>query len=143
MSSIDDHFWHSYQHTQFLLTQGFSPALSFAIITAHNPRGRVLSASQNRLLDRQLQRHIIELKRPYRAIIGASYDRRHMEKSWAVPIEKSLAVALGTQFNQNAIYFVEGDQLQLVPCLLNYPELTMGAFSARVCLVSDLPDIQS
>jgi hypothetical protein len=143
MRTETDHFWHCYQQTQFLLTQTFSPLLSFAIVTAHNPRGQILSSCQNRLLDKQLQRHILRLERPYRALIGSSLDRRHMEKSWAIPIDKLAAVELGRVFNQNAIYYIEEDKLQLVSCLLNYSELALGHFSTRVCLVSELPDIYS
>ncbi|MCG9754897.1 DUF3293 domain-containing protein [Shewanella insulae] len=141
MSTANEHFWQCYQQTQFLLTQPFSPSLSFAIITAHNPKGQHLSPSQNRLLDKQLQRHIQRLQYPYRALIGASADRVHMEKSWAISIDKVTAVELGKVFNQNAIYFVEEDELQLVPCLVEYDELTLGQFSARVCMVNELPDI--
>ncbi|QYJ85532.1 DUF3293 domain-containing protein [Shewanella mesophila] len=143
MSTEIEHFWHCYQQTQFLLTQTFSPLLSFAIITAHNPRGEILTPSQNRLLDRQLQRHIVKLQYPYRSVVGCSLDKQHMEKSWAIPMDKLDAVALARVFNQNAIYYVEEDLLQLVPCLINYSELSLGSFSARVSLVSELPDIYS
>ncbi|QYK02077.1 DUF3293 domain-containing protein [Shewanella psychrotolerans] len=141
MSTEIDHFWHCYQQTQFLLTQTFSPLLSFAIITAHNPRGEILFPSQNRLLDKQLQRHILKLQYPYRSVVGCSSDKSHMEKSWAITMDKIDAVALGRVFNQNAIYYIEQDQLQLVPCLVNYDELSLGCFSSRVSLVSGLPDI--
>ena len=143
MSTANEHFWQCYQQTQFLLTQPFSPSLSFAIITAYNPKGKNLSPSQNGLLDKQLQRHILRLQYPYRALIGASADRGHMEKSWAVSLDKVTAVELGRVFNQNAIYFVDNDELYLVPCLVDYEELDLGKFSARVCLVSELPDISN
>ncbi|MFV7768971.1 DUF3293 domain-containing protein [Shewanella marisflavi] len=143
MSTGNEHFWQCYQQTQFLLTQPFSSSLSFAIITAYNPKGKNLSPSQNRLLDKQLQRHILRLQYPYRALIGASTDRGHMEKSWAVSLDKTDAVELGKVFNQNAIYFVDNDELYLVPCLVDYEELGLGKFSSRVCLVNELPDISN
>ncbi|RTR40714.1 DUF3293 domain-containing protein [Shewanella canadensis] len=136
--------WQCYQEAEFLFTQALSSELSFAIITAHNPKGQILSASQNRLLDRRLQFEIQQLHRPYRAMIGASADRCHMEKSWAVSIDKASAIRLGCQFNQNAIYFVEHDKLQLIPCLLSktkqQEEVVIGPFSPRVRLVNELPD---
>ncbi|MCE9679355.1 DUF3293 domain-containing protein [Shewanella sp. AS1] len=143
MCTVTDHLWHCYQQTQFLLTQTFSSSLSFAIITAHNPRGQSLTASQNRLLDKQLQQHIIRLQRPYRALIGSSVDRTYMEKSWAIPIDKASAIELARQFNQNAIYYIHKGELQLVPCLLPYGEVDLGDFSARVSIVSELPDFYS
>ncbi|MGE6649529.1 DUF3293 domain-containing protein [Shewanella colwelliana] len=143
MSDSNRDLWYCYQQTQFLLTQAFSPTLSFAIITAHNPMGQILTSCQNRLLDKQLQLEIDKLHQPYRAVVGTSVAGDHMEKSWAVPIDKVAAIELGKLFNQNAIYFVEAGHLQLVPCLLDYPEQALGVFEARVCLVSELPDIYS
>ena len=136
-----DRLWHTYQQTEFLLTQTLSSQLSFAIITAHNPKGEILTPCQNGLLDRKLQREIHRLGLLYRAMIGTSQDRKHMEKSWAVATDKASAIKLGILFNQNAIYYVEADQLQLVPCLFFCQETQLGAFSPRVNWVMDLPDI--
>ncbi len=132
--------WHYYQQTQFLLTQALSSTLSFAIVTAHNPRGQILCAPQNRLLDRQLQQRIDKLHHPYRTLIGSSIDSSHMEKSWAVPMAKSAAIELAKEFQQNAIYYIDRDKLLLVPCLLPYSEVYLGYFSDRVKLVSELPE---
>jgi hypothetical protein len=131
--------WRYYQETQFLFTQGLSSKISFAIITAHNPKGEILTPCQNRLLDRQLQQEILMLDRPYRAMVGVSQDRKHMEKSWAVSTDKASAIELGCKFNQNAIYYVEADKLQLIPCLLSKQETSLGAFSPRVNVVHELP----
>lgn len=141
---LNKRLWQHYQQTEFLFTQTLSSQLSFAIITAHNPRGQILTSCQNRLLDRQLQNAIEQFRLPYRAVVGTSADRSHMEKSWAVAIDKLAAIHLGMKFKQNAIYFVDNDQLQLVPCLFEvgqqHEEITIGEFSPRVKLVSELPD---
>ncbi len=143
MISASELVWHCYQQTQFLLTQALSPTLSFAIVTAHNPRGKIMFAPQNRLLDRKLQQKIEKLRRPYRSLIGSSADLSHMEKSWAIPMEKLAAIELAKEFQQNAIYYIHQDQLQLVPCLLPYEEVCLGSFSDRVKLVSELPEFCS
>lgn len=132
--------WHDYREAQFLFTQALSQNVSFAIITAHNPKGQTLTASQNRLLDKKLQRDILLLGQPYRAIVGTSEDRQHMEKSWALSTDKPAAIALGCKFNQNAIYYVSDGQLLLVPCLLPQKETLLGDFSSRVNVVYELPD---
>ena len=141
---LNKKLWLHYQNTEFLFTQTLSSQLSFAIITAHNPKGQILTSCQNRLLDRQLQLAIEKFHRPYRSVVGASQDRTHMEKSWAVAIDKLAAAHLGMKFNQNAIYFVENNQLALVPCLFSqdeqHQEIIIGEFSPRVKLVSELPD---
>ncbi|GIU28208.1 DUF3293 domain-containing protein [Shewanella sp. MBTL60-007] len=141
MNDSAETLWRYYRETEFLLTQSLSSKLSFAIITAYNPRGEVLTPCQNGLLDRLLQYEIDRLGFPYRAMIGASQDRKHMEKSWAVATDKESAIKLGRLFNQNAIYYVEADKLQLVPCLLVKEEAFLGAFSRRVCRVLELPEL--
>ena len=142
MNNSVDTLWHHYKHTEFLFTQILSSQISFAIITAYNPKGEVLSAPQNGLLDRKLQHEISRLGLPYRSMIGASKDRKYMEKSWAVFVDKAAAIRLGCLFHQNAIYYVEADKLQLVPCLLAKEETPLGAFSPRVDWVLELPDIE-
>ncbi|NMH65949.1 DUF3293 domain-containing protein [Shewanella salipaludis] len=141
MNNSIDSLWHHYSETRFLLTQSLSCQLSFAIISAHNPLGTLLTPCQNRLLDRQLQSEIEKLHRPYRALVGAAADLTHMEKSWAVFIDRELAVELGRRFNQNAIYYVEQGRLSLLPCIAARDELKLGSFTERVKLVTELPEL--
>ncbi|MCL1126970.1 DUF3293 domain-containing protein [Shewanella surugensis] len=139
MSSLVNNFWQCYQETEFFSTQALSCQLSFAIITAYNPQGVLLSSMQNRLLDRKLQNEIEALGLPYRAIMGASADKRHMEKSWAITVDRNVAIQMGVKFDQNAIYYVEADHLRLIPCLIQEKEICLGLFSEKVKLVSELP----
>ncbi|GGQ24586.1 DUF3293 domain-containing protein [Shewanella litoralis] len=142
MENVIDKLWHEYQRTHFLFTQRLSHDFPFAIITAHNPSGLLLSPSQNRLLDRQLQFKIQQYNSPYRALVGAAPDLSHMEKSWAVFIDKEQALELGREFNQHAIYYVSQGILSLVACVDSLmPDVDMGAFNQRLRLVSELPDI--
>jgi hypothetical protein len=144
MENVIDTLWHKYQTTHFLFTQRLSGDFPFAIVTAHNPRGSILSPSQNRLLDRQLQSKIQQYNRPYRALIGAAADLSHMEKSWAVFIDKEQAVELGREFNQHAIYYVNRGLLSLIACFDTIkPEVEMGTFNQRLRLVNELPEISS
>ncbi|MEC4728892.1 DUF3293 domain-containing protein [Shewanella sp. D64] len=143
MNQSNNLLWQCYQDVEFLFSQPLSSDISFAIITAHNPKGQILTSCQNRLLDRKLQYEIEQLRQPYRAMMGTSLDRSHMEKSWAVSTDKNSAMILGRKFQQNAIYFVEHDKLQLIPCLFSppqYQEQIIGHFSSRVSLVNELPD---
>lgn len=144
MKNVIDTLWHHYQSTHFLFTQRLSHDFPFAIITAHNPSGLLLSPSQNRLLDRQLQSKIQQYNSPYRALIGAAPDLSHMEKSWAIFIDKEQALELGREFNQHAIYYVNQGLLSLIACIDPLmPEVDMGAFNQRLRLVNELPDISS
>ncbi|GGB54426.1 DUF3293 domain-containing protein [Shewanella inventionis] len=142
MENVIDTLWHEYQTTHFLFTQRLSDDFPFAIVTAYNPSGLLLTPSQNRLLDRQLQSKIQQFNSPYRALIGAAPDLSHMEKSWAVFIDKEQALELGKAFNQHAIYYVEQGLLSLVACNdSKMPEVELGVFNHRLRLVNELPDI--
>ncbi|ABK46889.1 conserved hypothetical protein [Shewanella sp. ANA-3] len=142
MDNMTQDLWQHYQKPLFLLTQALSCDFSFAVITAHNPASTLLSPSQNRLLDRQLLRDIELLGSPYRAMVGASPDLSHMEKSWAVFVDRSMALQLGKKFNQYAIYMVEKGEVSLVPCTLTgHDEVCLGLFNDHVRLVYELPDL--
>ncbi|MGX9460862.1 DUF3293 domain-containing protein [Shewanella sp. A14] len=144
MKNVIGTLWHEYQNTHFLFTQRLSNDFPFAIVTAHNPCGSLLSPSQNRLLDRQLQSKIQQYNRPYRSLIGAAPDLSHMEKSWAIFIDKEQALELGREFNQHAIYYVNKGLLSLVGCVDSMlGEVDMGMFNHRLHLVSELPEIGS
>lgn len=141
MENVIDSLWQHYQNTHFLLTQPLSNDFSFAIVTAHNPFGSMLTPSQNRLLDRELQSKILQYQRPYRSVIGAAPDLSHMEKSWAVFIDKEQALELGRAFRQHAIYYVSDGLLSLVACFDSAKaEVCIGSFDQRLRLVSDFPD---
>ncbi|MEZ9236531.1 DUF3293 domain-containing protein [Shewanella sp. 10N.286.52.A9] len=142
MENAIECLWHKYQGTQFLLTQRLANDIPFAIVTAHNPLGSILTPCQNRLLDRQLQTKIEQYKRPYRSLIGAAPDLSHMEKSWAIFIDKEQALELGREFKQHAIYYVNQGRLSLVACG-DAPdkEVMIGDFMTRTQVVNELPDL--
>lgn len=144
MDNTTQDLWQCYQTPLFLLTQALSCDFPFAVITAHNPASKRFSPSKNRLLDRQLLRDIESLSSPYRALVGAAPDLSYMEKSWAVFIDRTMALQLGKKFNQYAIYMVERGCVSLVPCTLaGYDEVCLGKFSDYVQLVYELPDLNT
>jgi len=126
--------WKVYQHTVFLMAQPLSKAVSFAIVTACNPAGKNCSDAYNQCLDKRLQASILALGCPFRSLVGASPDLSHREKSWALLLDKHEAIQLAEAYQQNAIFWVEQDQLSLIPVLLApwVEETPMGSFCARV-----------
>lgn len=141
MTQSFDDLYYSYKSAQFLLTQQIADHLSFAIITACNPKGQLLSQSQNRIRDKQLLKEIERLNCLYRSIIGADKKLSYFEKSWAVFVEKNTAIQLGSQFVQNAIYYVENGKLTLIPILMQGKEVELGSFHQRTNLISEFPDL--
>ncbi|WP_016954282.1 DUF3293 domain-containing protein [Catenovulum agarivorans] len=129
--------WQIYKNVVFEFGQPLSPRLNFAIITAHNPLGELCSAGQNAMLDRVLQRDITALGVPYRSLFGCDSTKSHMEKSWAIAIDKEIAITLAKNHKQNALYWVADDQLYLVPALMvGVQEEYIGRFSDKVISIN-------
>ncbi|GAA5215989.1 DUF3293 domain-containing protein [Corallincola platygyrae] len=132
--------WELYKHTKFVMAQPLSASLSFAVITAHNPRGEVMSEAYNRFLDQCLQQDIASLNTPYRSVWGSAPDFSHNERSWAVLADKNTAVELAKQYQQNAIYWINQNQLYLTPCMMSQQnEVHLGEFDRRVVVTGVLP----
>lgn len=85
----------------------------FAIITAHNPGGRTLSAAGNAW--RHLRLRIALAARGVRAVtaIGESRDASHRERGVAVAIDGDDAIAIARRFGQLAIYWFDGERFWL------------------------------
>ena len=104
-----------YDNTVFLLPE--VPAVwpnDFAIITAYNPMDHKLPDSENIRRNQQLA----EWAEPkiYIKLIGSSPDRTHQEASFAVECSLKEAIEIGEQFNQRAIFYIRGENLELVEC---------------------------
>ncbi|WKE64827.1 DUF3293 domain-containing protein [Gallaecimonas kandeliae] len=125
--------WDAYQNTVFLMQRPPSRRLSFAIVTAYNPRGKALCEAANHYRDQRLEAELKATGQHPQPLWGCSPDFQHREKSWALVMPKEQAVQLGWRLEQNAIYYVEHDVLYLVPCLMeDQEESRLGLFSERL-----------
>lgn len=127
--------WESYKRSIFLCHQRLAENINFAIISAQNPAGKFNDPVSNQLLDKRLQAHLQLIGAPYRSVIGAAPDLSFQEKSWMVLCEKEQAITIGRVFTQNAIYWVEQNNLYLVPVLIPCAEEYLGAFCNRMVLL--------
>lgn len=121
-----------YSQTVFLfrsLEDGHLPN-PFAIITASNPLGQILSKDENDQRNRQLQKELSHVL--HEKIIGASADLEHQEHSFIVQISKPAAIGLALKYDQNAIFWVEGDDLHIIPVLMSGDEVSVGSFRDRL-----------
>lgn len=92
---------------------------SFAIITACNPyhpERHTGSDDENTHLDALLEAHLRELEYRHWRVIGGSPDFVHAEPGFAVEVSLPEGIELGRKFNQEAIFWIEGDDLYLVAC---------------------------
>ena len=119
-----------YDNTVFLLPE--VPAVwpnNFAIITAHNPMDQKLTDSENIKRNQQLA----EWAEPkiFIKLIGSSPDRTHQEASFAGEYSLKEAIEIGEQFNQRAIFYIRGENLELVECRSGKSKM-LGKFSERL-----------
>ena len=107
---------------------------NFAIITANNPNGKVMTSEVNKKLNDLLKQQIN--KYGFVELIGASPDLTHQEPSFAVDISQNEAVKLAKQFNQNAIFWVTDGEVFIVSAGLNFNTIKMDSFFNRCRFVS-------
>lgn len=125
--------WQAYGETVFLLEQPL-PQWSFAaVVTACNPRGKVLSETQNQALNSTLTERVHSLGYPFTELTGCSPDLKHREPSLLVYCAQGQAMSLAGEFAQNAFFWIENDELYLCPCLLqDMPTRSLGHFAERL-----------
>jgi hypothetical protein len=119
-----------YDNTVFLLPEvpTFWPN-NFTIITAHNPMDHKLTDSEN---IRRNQR-LADCAEPkiFIKIIGSSPDHSHQEASFALKCSLKEAIKIGKQFNQRAIFYIRGENLELVECSSGKSK-RLGKFTERL-----------
>lgn len=124
-----------YSNTVFLLDEVQALPNPFAIITAFNPQGKSQPLKQNESQNEALRSELENVL--HHTVIGASPDLTHQEPSFIVQISKPAAVGLAHKYDQNAIFWVEGDELHLVPVLMQGDEVSIGQFRERIRLGSE------
>lgn len=130
--SIEGRLWTAYASTVFWVGQPHGWRGDFAIITACNPAGQLLSPGANRIRDRQLQRELANCRVPHLRVIGAAPDHSHHEQSWAVWLPVVEANQIAAQFQQNAMFYVEQQRLWLLPCLMAGERRDLGPLAPRL-----------
>lgn len=109
----------------------------FAIITAYAPTGDRRTDEQNATADQQLESHLRDLAEPIRRLTGYSPSSGHAEPGWAVAMAWQKGCDLGTEYLQDAIYFVSGNELQVTHCDSRRELVHVGTFRDR--LASTIP----
>jgi hypothetical protein len=126
---------HAYLDTVFDLEPQLNTPRSFVVITAYNPRGQFAPPSRNRHQDQTL-RAVLEGRggAPFR-VTGRSVDGKHQEPGWGAVIDIQTGIEIGRMFKQEAIYYIDEDDLSLHSC--DQVEVKhLGSWAARVNLSS-------
>lgn len=101
-----------------------------AIITAYNPKNKLFSDKHNKTANEALEQDISQVY--YLPVDGGSSDQTHQEPSFMVQISKPAAMGLAEKYDQNAIFWLEGDDLHIVPVLMEGDEVSIGSFQSRI-----------
>jgi hypothetical protein len=91
--------------------------VDFAIVTACNPWGRVVSAEENQAADEALCAGLREAGYALHRLTGGSADPSgHQEPGWAVALDPGQALAWGRRQRQDAVFLVRAGRLSLLVC---------------------------
>jgi len=104
---------------------------SFAILTAFATTGDDWTREQNEAADRRLADVLRERGSLICRVTGYSPNTNHAEPGWAATLDFDTACAIGRNFHQDAIYFVEGGTL-FVSRSAEPQRVGVGAFRERV-----------
>lgn len=104
----------------------------FAVITAFSTTGEVWSDAENLAADSRLEREIIRRNIWMHRLTGSSPDGAHSEPGWAVALPLVEAQALGTTFKQDAVYWIDRDELFVLSCKAGSTPMLIGSFASRL-----------
>jgi hypothetical protein len=99
----------------------------FAVITACNPKGQVLSEPENRERSVALERELRRLGLPVFAVEGHSPDGAHREPGYAAPLDHWEAREIGCRFGQNAVFWHDGARMWLLGAIVDWPPTPLPA----------------
>lgn len=117
-----------YTQTQFTTVLSDQPLPElFYIITDHNPLGRTASDEENQKMSGILLEKISSSAWTNFPVTGQCED--HAEAGFGIACTRSEAIALGREFQQDAIYEVRDDLVILVDCKEQEEDLSIGQWS--------------
>ena len=109
----------------------------FAIISGYATTGEKWSAERNQRSDERLQKRLVEKGKWLRRITGYSPESGHAEPSWAVDLSFDEACDIGKEFLQDAIYYVERNNLFVSYCDSRRAKNLIGQFSLKIRPMSE------
>jgi len=104
----------------------------FAIITAWATTGEHWSEVENVSADQQLKEELQRRSTWCRRLTGYSPQTGHAEPGWAVELDFDTACDIGHRYRQDAIYYVEGDELYVSYCDQRRSRVPVGPFRTRL-----------
>ncbi len=90
----------------------------FAILTSHNPRGKVLDAADNTRRLGELEAELRSVGLDYLVMDGCSPDRSHCERSVAIKVDRSEALRIAERWEQIAIFWWDRERFWIYGAIL-------------------------
>lgn len=90
---------------------------SFAVLTAHDPRGRDEDADVNERRAKRLNERLQALGADFLHVDACSPDGSHCEASVAALIEREQATSLAREFEQVAFFWFDGEKFWIIGAL--------------------------
>lgn len=102
-----------------------------AVINAYNHDGTLCASGENQRRN-QAFRHLLQ-NRAMRhwQVTGCSPDGSHREPGYGIQLRLEAAVELTRQFQQEAIFWIDNDELTLVSCG-DVKAVSLGSWTARL-----------
>ena len=104
----------------------------FAIVSGYATTVEKWSAERNQQADERLQKQLVDKGAWLRSVTGYAPDTGHNEPCWATAISFDEACDIGKEFLQDAIYYVEGDQLYVSHCDSRRAKTSISKFSVKI-----------
>lgn len=98
---------------------------TFAIMTAHDPRGRDVSAAENRRRQSVLEGEIGHAGLDFFSVDACSPDGSHCECSVAVVTGQEAAIELAKRYEQVAIFWYDGDSFWILGAIVESDPLRL------------------
>lgn len=111
----------------------------FAILTAHNPGGKIVDLETNTEADKELRRSLSRKSLPKHRVTGVSEDWSHEEKSFAVwGLNHKSASEIGREFRQDAYFWMENGTVHAQSCHTQEKQ-KVGTWESRLRTFGDKP----
>jgi hypothetical protein len=105
---------------------------AFAIISARATTGERWPDVRNERADEALREELDELGGWTARVVGFSPTSDHAEAGWAAELPLDQACRIGARYAQDAIYWIEGNELFVTHCDERRALVPVGSFRERV-----------
>jgi hypothetical protein len=84
------------------------------------------------LRDEELKKSLVDQAIEFFRATGGSGDMKHSEPGYGCVVDLETATVLGTTWQQDAVFWIVGDDLNLVSCSEADSMVELGSFRERV-----------